>query len=67
MTDLSNAVWRKSSLSGSGNNCVEVADLPGLVAIRDSKDPHGPALLFSPAEWRAFTTGICNGRFDDLI
>ncbi|MFG3703225.1 DUF397 domain-containing protein [Micromonospora sp. NPDC047670] len=54
--DLSSARWRKSSRSGSsGGNCVEVADnLPGVVAVRDSKDPAGPALTFTPTAWRAF-------------
>ncbi|SNT62548.1 protein of unknown function [Streptosporangium subroseum] len=67
MTDLSNADWRKSSRSGSGNNCVEVADnLPDIVAIRDSKDPNGPALTFSPGDWETFTTGIKRGEFDTL-
>ncbi|MBG0826391.1 DUF397 domain-containing protein [Planomonospora sp. ID67723] len=66
MTDLSSAVWRRSSLSGSGNHCVEVADnLPGIVAVRDSKDPGGPVLTFSPDQWRAFTGGIRNGEFDE--
>ena len=56
--DLSSARWRKSSRSGSsGGNCVEVADnLPGVVAVRDSKDPTGPALTFAPTAWRAFVT-----------
>ncbi|MFF0306521.1 DUF397 domain-containing protein [Streptosporangium sp. NPDC004379] len=64
--DLSNAVWQKSSLSGgNGGQCVEVAaDLPGVVAIRDSKDPDGPKLLFSPADWRAFVGGVKAGEFD---
>ncbi|GAA3099372.1 DUF397 domain-containing protein [Streptosporangium carneum] len=67
MTDLSNARWRKSSQSGSGNNCVEVADnLPHIVAVRDSKDPHGPALLFSPGGWRAFVEGVRGGEFDGV-
>ncbi|MEU7847367.1 DUF397 domain-containing protein [Micromonospora parva] len=54
--DLTNATWRKSRRSGSsGGNCVEVADnLPGVVGVRDSKDPAGPALTFGPAAWRAF-------------
>jgi hypothetical protein len=54
--DLSNARWRKSTRSGtSGGDCVEVADnLPGMVAVRDSKDPDGPALVVTPATWRAF-------------
>ncbi|MFF5209499.1 DUF397 domain-containing protein [Streptosporangium sp. NPDC000396] len=67
MTDLSKADWRKSSQSGSGNNCVEVADnLPGIVAVRDSKDPQGPALIFPPDGWRAFIGGVKNGEFDAL-
>jgi hypothetical protein len=58
--DLSHADWRKSSYSGTnGGNCVEVArNLPGVVAVRDSKKPGGPALAFTPADWRAFTAGI---------
>ncbi|MFF5114140.1 DUF397 domain-containing protein [Streptosporangium sp. NPDC000509] len=66
--DLSTAVWRKSSRSGSnGGQCVEVAaNLPGAVAVRDSKDPDGPNLLFTPGEWRAFIGGIKSGKFDRL-
>jgi hypothetical protein len=58
MVDLTHACWRKSSHSSSnGGNCVEVADnLLDVVAVRDSKDPAGPALTFSPAAWRAFVT-----------
>lgn len=54
--ELTGARWRKSTRSnGSGGACVEVAgDLPGLVAVRDSKDPTGPVLLFPPDAWRAF-------------
>ena len=57
---LDNVIWRKSSYSGSnGGACVDVADnLPGIVAVRDSKEPHGPKLRFSREEWRAFTTSI---------
>ena len=56
MADVTRAVWRKSSYSsGNGGQCVEVArNLPGLVAVRDSKNPEGPALVFTPQEWRLF-------------
>ncbi|SIN37678.1 DUF397 domain-containing protein [Micromonospora cremea] len=50
---LTAAAWRKSSRSGEGA-CVEAAAIPRLVAVRDSKDPAGPALLFPPAAWAAF-------------
>jgi Domain of unknown function (DUF397) len=62
----SNLTWVKSSYSGSqGGNCVEVATRPGGGrAVRDSKDPHGPALSFTPAQWAAFTDGIRDGEFD---
>lgn len=57
--------WRKSSCSGGQGNCVEVAsNVPGMVAVRDSKDPDGPKLAFPPAEWEAFTAGIKGGEFD---
>ncbi|MGC4773315.1 DUF397 domain-containing protein [Micromonospora sp. DT44] len=62
MVDLTRATWRKSTRSaGNGGECVEVADnLPGVVAVRDSKDPYGPALTFAPAAWATFvqTTAI---------
>jgi len=62
--DLSRAAWHKSSHSSQDGNCVEVAtNLDRIVAVRDSKDPHGPALIFAPAEWEAFTTGVKGGEF----
>lgn len=65
MTDLSSAIWRKSSRSRQGAACVEVADnLPGAVAVRDSKDPDGPALVFTPTEWARFVEGVRDGEFD---
>jgi Domain of unknown function (DUF397) len=58
--NLTRAIWRKSSHSNpSSNNCVEVArNLPGIVAVRDSKNPGGPALTFTPDEWKTFTANI---------
>ena len=64
-TDLSGAIWRKSTRSNNGGACVEVAsNLPGIVAVRDSKDRGGPALTFDPAQWRAFVQGIKQSHFD---
>jgi hypothetical protein len=56
MADLTGALWRKSTRSGdNGGNCVEVAgNLPGVVAVRDSKNPAGPVLTFTPATWSGF-------------
>lgn len=64
--DLTGAEWRKSSFSSAnGGQCVEVAgNLPGVVAVRDSKDPDGPVLVFTPGEWQAFATGAKRGEFD---
>jgi hypothetical protein len=64
--DVSSATWRKSSYSGgNGGNCLEVArNLPGVVAVRDSKDRTGPVLTFTPAEWEAFTAGVKSGELD---
>jgi len=65
MADVTRAVWRKSSYSsGNGGACVEVArNLPGIVAVRDSKDPDGPALVFTPEEWLAFLDGVRADEF----
>jgi uncharacterized protein DUF397 len=57
------ATWRKSSHSGN-NGCVEVLHGDDQVAVRDSKDPSGPVLLFTPLEWRAFLAGVRDGEFD---
>jgi uncharacterized protein DUF397 len=59
---LSAAKWRKSSHSNPSGNCVEIARLPGQrVAVRDSRRPDGPALLFSQAAWEAFLRGLREG------
>jgi hypothetical protein len=59
---LGQAAWRKSSYSGQSGQCVEVAgNLPGVMAVRDSKDPDGPALLLAPAAWRMLTRRVKDG------
>ncbi len=70
--DLTGATWRKSSYSsGDGGPCIEIAVLPGskegsdrVIAMRDGNNPDGPALIFTPDEWRAFTAGVNDGEFD---
>lgn len=77
--DLSSVKWHKSRRSGNGPNCVEVAvvdpeflsvdkaeKVDRLFLVRDSKDPDGPVLAFTPSEWRAFVGGAKDGEFDDL-
>ncbi|KAK1182080.1 DUF397 domain-containing protein [Streptomyces sp. NBS 14/10] len=63
--DLSTAVWRKSSYSNTqGGDCVEVADgIPGIVPLRDSKSPEGPALVFESATWTSFVQAVKRGEF----
>ena len=69
--DLSRAEWRASAGSDTDGACVEVAVLPGskegsehVIAVRDSRNPDGPKLFFTPAEWDAFTAGVRDGEFD---
>ncbi|MFF7449446.1 MULTISPECIES: DUF397 domain-containing protein [unclassified Streptomyces] len=62
-TDLHGVRWLRSSYSTGANNCVETArpgtgPAAGLLAVRDSKDPSGPALLFSPESWAGFTAAF---------
>ncbi|MGP8299972.1 DUF397 domain-containing protein [Streptomyces inhibens] len=61
---LTAATWRKSSYSNpDGGNCVEVSDdFPALVPVRDSKDPHGPALIFEASAWSAFVSAVQGGQ-----
>jgi hypothetical protein len=56
--DLSRARWRKSRRSAQGQDCVEVAGLPDSVAVRDSKNPGGPALVFPRSAWRLFVDQV---------
>ncbi|WP_327704238.1 DUF397 domain-containing protein [Streptomyces decoyicus] len=60
---LSNVTWRKSSYSNQdGGECIEVSDdFPALVPVRDSKDPHRPALLFDATAWSSFVTAVKGG------
>jgi hypothetical protein len=64
--DLTGAVWVKSTRSGgNGGACVEVAgNLAGVVAVRDSKDPSGPALMLSPVAFAAFAQTLKGGSLD---
>ncbi|MBG0563003.1 DUF397 domain-containing protein [Actinoplanes aureus] len=63
---LDGAVWKKGSRSNGngGSNCVEVAMLDQGIAVRDSKNRTGPALMFTPAEWTAFVDSAKDGEFD---
>jgi hypothetical protein len=70
--DLTGAVWQKATSTGDAEEaCVEVAIVPGakegseqVIAMRDSRSPDGPVLIFTPDEWRAFTAGVRDGEFD---
>ena len=59
--DLSTATWHKSTYSQGGDNCLEVTDAhPGVVPVRDSKNPDGPKLAFRTEAWVAFVEGVAS-------
>lgn len=65
---LSGVDWRRSRMSGAVGNCVEVATLDsGEIAVRNSRFPNGPALIYTRAEMAAFLAGAKDGEFDDVV
>jgi hypothetical protein len=66
--ELPEARWQRSRHSGSQGNCVELAELPtGEVAVRNSRYPDGPALIYTRAEISALILGVKDGEFDHLV
>ncbi|MFJ8041253.1 DUF397 domain-containing protein [Kitasatospora sp. NPDC096147] len=65
--NLTGAVYRSSSYSGNGGNCIEPAlnlvTPQGIVPVRDSKDPEGPSLVFPVSSWAAFASAVAAGEF----
>jgi len=61
---MEKGVWRKATRSGSNGQCVEVRDRGEAIDVRDSKNPSGAVLTFTPAEWDAFLDGARKGEFD---
>ncbi len=59
--------WRKATASNATGSCVELGEVDGAIAVRNSRDPHGPAILYTRAEIAAFIDGVKGGEFDDLV
>jgi hypothetical protein len=68
-SSLDGVTWRKSARSNPSGNCVEIAKLPDDAgfALRNSRDPHGPALIYTRAEIEAFIGGVTDGDFDHVL
>jgi hypothetical protein len=56
--------WRKSTRSAANGHCVEIAEVPGVIYVRDSKDKTGPVLTFDESTWAGFVAGVRDGEFD---
>lgn len=63
--DLAGASWRKSTQSGSGNACVEIAAIQAALVVRDSKKPDDGVLVFAPASWKSFIAQVKEGHLDN--
>lgn len=66
-SERASLAWLKAHGSTSNGQCVEIASAVGNIAMRDSKDPDGPILVYTPSEFRAFLDGARNGEFDSLL
>ena len=65
--ERANLAWIKAQASTHNGQCVEIASAGGNIAMRDSKDPDGPILVYTPGEFRAFLDGARNGEFDRFL
>lgn len=66
-TERASLIWVKAQYSGSNGQCVEIASAADKIAIRDSKDPGGPILVYTAGEFNAFLHGAKNGEFDRFV
>jgi hypothetical protein len=65
--EIAGLSWIKAQFSNHNGACVEIASVPDKIAIRDSKDPGGPVLVYTATEFRAFLDGARKGEFDSLL